>query len=105
MPEYSVELFVNKKSKTNLENSVDMLKIAVKELCNISDWTSDNIHDCLISLAERVGVKNGTLMWPVRIAVSGMSVTPGGAVEILHILGKDESMKRLNIGLEKLLNK
>ncbi len=105
LPEYSVELFVNKKSKTNLENSVDMLKIAIKELCNISDWTSDNIHDCLISLAERVGVKNGTLMWPVRIAVSGMSVTPGGAVEILHILGKDESMKRLNIGLEKLLNK
>lgn len=105
LPEYSVDLFVNKKSKTNLENSVDMLKISIEALNNIDEWTHDNIHDCLISLAEGAGVKNGTLMWPVRIAASGMTVTPGGAVEILHILGKAESMKRLNIGLEKLLNK
>lgn len=105
LPEYDVGLFVNKKSKTNLENSVDMLKISIEALNNINDWTNDNIHDCLISLAESAGVKNGTLMWPVRIAVSGQTVTPGGAVEILHILGKDESMARLNVGLEKLLNK
>lgn len=104
LPDYDKELFINKKSKTNLENSVDMLKSAIAELNALPEWTNDNIHDCLIALAEKLEVKNGTVMWPVRIAASGMSVTPGGAVEILHILGKDESMKRLNIGLEKLLS-
>lgn len=101
-PEYDKELFVNKKSKTNLENSPVILKAAIEELEALSEWNFDSIHDCLIAFAEKQGIKNGTAMWPVRIAASGMTVTPGGAVEILDILGREESLKRLNVGLAKL---
>lgn len=102
-PEYDRELFVNKKSKTTLENSPELLKAGIEVLEALDEWTFDSIHDCLIGLAEKLEVKNGTAMWPVRIAASGMTVTPGGAVEILDILGREESLKRLNAGLEKLL--
>ncbi len=101
-PDYEKDLFVNKKSKTNLENAPVMLKAAIDALEALTEWNHNTIHDCLIDLAVRLEVKNGTVMWPVRIAASGMSVTPGGAVEILEILGRDESMKRLYAGLEKL---
>lgn len=100
-PEYDKELFVNKKSKTNLENSPVILKAAIEELEALSEWNFDSIHDCLIAFAEKQGIKNGTAMWPVRIAASGMTVTPGGAVEILDILGREESLRRLNAGLAK----
>lgn len=100
-PEYDKELFVNKKSKTNLENSPVILKAAIEELEALDEWNFDSIHDCLIAFAEKQGIKNGTAMWPVRIAISGMTVTPGGAVEILDILGREESLKRLKAGLEK----
>ena len=65
-------------------------------------WSAEAIHEGLVSLAEQLGVKNATLMWPVRIAAAGKAVTPGGAVEICHILGRDEVLSRLRIGLEKL---
>lgn len=103
LPEYEKDLFVNKKSKTNLENSVDMLRAAIGCLEKIPQWTVDQIHDSLLALAQELGVKNGTLLWPVRIAAAGMTVTPGGAMEILAVLGKEESLRRLQIGLEKLL--
>ena len=101
-PEYEKDLFVNKKSKTTLENSAPLLKAAIEALDSMPQWTHDSIHDCLIELAQKLEVKNGTVMWPVRIAASGMAVTPGGAVEILDILGKEESMQRLHNGLAKL---
>lgn len=103
LKDYDRALFVNKKSKTDLENSGVMLQGAIAELSKLDDWSHDAIHDCLIGLAERLGVKNGTVMWPVRIAASGLQVTPGGAIEILEILGKEESLKRLEAGLKKLL--
>ena len=65
-------------------------------------WTVDSVHDGLISLAEKLEVKNAKLMWPVRIAAAGKLVTPGGAGEICAILGKDETLRRLRAGLEKL---
>lgn len=102
LPDYSTELFTNKKSKTDSEVSARMLQAAIPALENLSDWTQDSVHDCLIALAESLGVKNATLMWPVRIAAAGKQVTPGGAVEICHILGKDETLRRLRLGLEKL---
>lgn len=102
LPEYSAELFVNKKSKTNLENSPVMLKAAVEVLSGIESWNVDTIHEALLSLAQKLEVKNGTLLWPVRIAAAGQTVTPGGAMEILAVLGKEEALRRLNIGLEKL---
>ena len=101
-PEYDASLFVNKKSKTTLENSPSLLKEGINALEALEKWDHDSIHDCLIGLAVELGVKNGTAMWPVRIAASGMSVTPGGAVEILDILGREESLRRLYKGLEKL---
>ena len=102
LPDYGVEFFTNKKSKTNPEVSKAMLEAAIPALEAISDWTVDAIHDTLIDLATKLEVKNATLMWPVRIAVAGKLVTPGGAVEICHLLGKDETLRRLRLGLDKL---
>ena len=102
LPDYDVEFFTNKKSKTNADVSLNMLEAAIPALVAISDWTLDTVHDTLIDLAVSLGVKNATLMWPVRIAVAGKLVTPGGAVELCHILGKDETLRRLRLGVEKL---
>ena len=102
LPDYPVELFTNKKSKTNPDVSRDMLSAVIPLLENLADWSQDTIHDALIGLAEGLGVKNATLMWPVRIALAGKTVTPGGAVEICHILGRAEALRRLKLGLEKL---
>ena len=102
LPDYDVEFFTNKKSKTNAEVSKAMLEAAIPALEAISDWTVDAIHDTLIDLATKLEVKNATLMWPVRIAAAGKLVTPGGAVEICHLLGKDETLRRLRLGLDKL---
>ena len=102
LPEYDVELFTNKKSKTNPEVSRDMLSAAIPMLEGLGVWTPEAIHDGLVALAEQLGVKNATLMWPVRIAAAGKAVTPGGAVEICHILGRKETLRRLKLGLEKL---
>ena len=101
-PEYDVEFFTNKKSKTNPEVCKAMLEAAIPMLENLPAWTDEAIHDGLIALAEQLGVKNATLMWPVRIAAAGKLVTPGGAVEICRILGRDETLHRLRAGLEKL---
>ena len=100
LPQYTKDMFVNKKSKTNLENSPVMLKAVYEELAALDDWSHDSLHDLLINLAVKLGVKNGTVMWPARIALSGKTITPGGAIEILDILGKEESLARLEKGLE-----
>ena len=102
LPEYDKELFVNKKSKTNLENAPVMLKAVYDKISALSEFNHDSIHDALINLAVELEVKNGTVMWPARIAVAGKQVTPGGAIEILEILGKEESLRRMEIGLSKL---
>ena len=102
LPDYDAELFTNKKSKTNPEVSKSMLEAAIPMLEGLDAWTTDAIHDGLIALAEQLGVKNATLMWPVRIAAAGKAVTPGRAVEICRIRGRDETLRRLKLGLEKL---
>lgn len=102
LPEYDKDLFTNKKSKTNDEVARAMLEAAIPMLDALPSWNTDAIHDGLIALAERLEVKNATLMWPVRIAAAGQAVTPGGAVEICAILGREECLRRLNLGLEKL---
>lgn len=102
LPDYPVDFFVNKKSKTNLENSPQMLQAAIPVLEALPEWNVTDIHDGLIALAGELGVKNGTLLWPVRIAVAGTLVTPGGAMEILTLLGREEALRRLKAGLAKL---
>ena len=102
LPEYGVELFTNKKSKTNSEVSLDMLEKTVPVLSALESWTQEGIHDTLIQLAESLGVKNATLMWPLRISIAGKTVTPGGAVELCYILGKEETLRRMELGVQKL---
>lgn len=101
LPDYPADFFVNKKSKTTLENSPQMLTAAVGVLEQLPQWELTAIHDSLIGLAEQLGVKNGTLLWPVRIAAAGTLVTPGGAMEILALLGREEALDRLKTGLTK----
>ena len=102
LPEYDTELYVHKKSKTDRESSLEMLKIVLPELEAIEQWDDEHIHSCLVTLAEKLEVKNAKLMWPVRIAATGTAVTPGGAVEICRILGKDETLRRLRDGISRL---
>ena len=104
LPEYETVLFVHKKSKSDEASSLEMLEKTIPVFEAISDWTNDAVHDTLINLAASLEVKNAKLMWPVRIAAAGKAVTPGGAVEICHILGKEETIRRLRIGIEKLEN-
>lgn len=102
LPDYDPEIYVHKKSKTTRENSLEMLGICEKELAGLPSWDKDSITTSLTGLAERLGVKNALVMWPVRIAVSGTVVTPGGAVEILQLLGREESLRRIAIGRQRL---
>ena len=99
---YDIELFTNKKSKTNAEVSKQVLEAVIPMLEALPDWTEEALHEALIGYAAEHGMKNGTLLWPVRIALSGRTVTPGGAIEIAALLGREEALKRLRLGLEKL---
>ena len=92
LPDYDLAFYTNKKSKTDAAVSLEMLQKVLPKLEALNDWSTDGIHDMLIAFAEELGVKNATLMWPLRIACAGKLVTPGGAVEICKILGKDETI-------------
>ncbi len=100
--DYALELFCNKKSKASPEQAAQLLPAARDMLAGLPDWNRQAIHDSLLELATRLAIKTGQLMWPVRIAASGQEVTPGGAVEILTILGRAESLARLQLGIDKL---
>ncbi len=102
LPDYDPALFTNKKSKTDPQVAQAMLQAALPVLSQLPVWDQPAIHDALVELAQSLGVKNATLLWPVRIALAGKPVTPGGAVEICHILGREEALKRIQAGLEKL---
>ena len=102
LPDYDAGLFTNKKSKTNPEIAKHVLTIAIAALEALPAWEEQPIHDALLELAEKEGMKNGTMLWPVRIALAGKQVTPGGAIEIAILLGREESLRRLRLGLQKL---
>ena len=102
LPEYSNDLYTHKKMKTNPENSLEALQMVVPVFEAMTEWTFDAIHKALIDLAAEKELKNGRIMWPVRVAASGKPTTPGGAVEICHILGKEETLRRLQKGIEQL---
>ncbi|MBR0198619.1 MAG: glutamate--tRNA ligase [Oscillospiraceae bacterium] len=102
LPEYGTELFVHKKSKSDEASSKAVLETVIPRFEALESWDDEHILDCMVKLAEEQGVKNAKIMWPVRIAAAGKAVTPGGAVEICRILGKEETLRRLKIGLEKL---
>lgn len=102
LPEYNVELYVHKKMKTNLKNSLDNLKIGLEVLASLEDWNESSIHNALFAKIEEMGIKNGQMLWPLRTAVSGKQVTPGGAVELLDLLGREDSLERIKKGIDKL---
>ncbi|MBE7011597.1 MAG: glutamate--tRNA ligase [Ruminococcaceae bacterium] len=102
LPEYDIEMYTHKKMKTNPENSLVSLENILPVIEGIEDWTFDNLHDALMELVAKMEVKNGIVLWPLRVAVSGKAFTPGGGVEIAYILGKEETIKRIKTGIEKL---
>ncbi len=102
LPEYDTELFVHKKSKSDKDSSKDVLEKIVPMFEALPAWDDEHIMGAMVGLAEAMEAKNAKVMWPVRIAAAGKAVTPGGAVEICRILGKDETLRRLNTALEKL---
>jgi len=100
--EYPLDYYTNKKSKTNPEVSKQVLEAAIPLLEALPQWTESAIHDALLNYAAEQGMKNGTLLWPVRIAMAGKQVTPGGAIEIAVLLGREEALRRLRHGLSRL---
>ena len=102
LPDYDTALYVHKKSKTDEAGSLETLGKMLPVFEAIEDWNDDSILAAMTGMAEACGCKNAKIMWPVRIAVAGKAVTPGGAVEICRILGKDETLRRIRVGIEKL---
>ncbi len=102
LPEYDAELFTNKKSKTDSAVAAEVLDFVIPALTALPEWTEAALHETLLGMAESRGMKNGTLLWPVRISLAGKLVTPGGAIEIAALLGREESLRRLNFGRSKL---
>ncbi len=101
-PSYSNDLYNNKKMKTNPEVALNALKECRKELENQEDWSEEALHETLLALPKKLGVKNGIILFPLRLAISGKQSTPGGAIEIAHILGKEETLRRLDLSIEQL---
>ncbi len=102
LPDYDIALYTHKKMKTNPENSLDILKKMKAKLETFDDWSEEGLHDYVINYIAELEIKNGMGLWPLRTAVSGKAMTPGGAFEIMYILGKEESLRRIDIGIEKL---
>ena len=99
--DFELELFEHKKSKSTLESSKQMLEQALPILAQVQ-WDRDSITEAMKTLAEKLEVKNSVVMWPVRIAAAGVAVTPGGCAEVMILLGRDESLRRINYAYSRL---
>lgn len=102
LPEYDEELYIHKRMKTTYENSLESLKEAYKALEGLHDWEEDRVHGLVFDTIKRMEIKNGLMLWPIRTALSGKASSPGGGTDLLMLLGRDESLKRMKIGIEKL---
>ena len=102
VPEYDTAMYCHKKMKTNEETSLEVLKEILPRLEAWDDYSNDALFGLLKGSAEEKGYKNGYVMWPVRTAVSGKQNTPGGATEIMEVLGKAESVERIKNAIELL---
>ena len=97
-----MSLYTHKKMKTNPEKSLAFLKEILPVLEELDDYSNDGLFEALKAYAGEHGYKIGFVMWPLRTAVSGRQNTPGGATEIMEVMGKEESLKRIRAGIEKL---
>lgn len=104
LPEYDVSLFQNKKWKVTPEKAKKVLSDLLPLLETQQDWSNDALYEVLKAYSQREEVKPGFTIWPVRIAVSGKQVTPAGATEIMEVLGKDESLLRIHVALDRYLS-
>lgn len=102
LPEYDTAMYEHKKMKTDKESSLKVLKDLLPILESLDDYSNDSLYNALVKYAEDNGYKNGYVLWPVRTAVSGKQMTPAGATEIMEIIGKEESVKRIKIGIDLL---
>ena len=102
MPEFESDLYTHKKMKTNPEVALDALIKIRPVLENLTEWTEEKLHDTVMEAITEFGMKNGQMLWPLRIAISGKMSTPGGAFEIAYLLGKEETMKRLDASIARL---
>ena len=100
--EYDTQLFYHKKMKTDAQMALTVLPWIKEALEGIEEFTHDAVHDRLIALASEKEMKNGQILWPARVALSGKDVTPGGAIELALILGKEESLRRIDFSYELL---
>ena len=104
LPEYDIAMYTHKKMKTTAESSLEVLIDILPMLEAQEDYSNDALYQLLLSYVAEKDVKNGYVMWPIRTAVSGMQITPAGATEIMEVLGKEESIKRIKKGIELLQN-
>ncbi|MCR5429949.1 MAG: glutamate--tRNA ligase [Eubacterium sp.] len=104
IPDYDIEMYTHKKMKTNSENSLEVLEELLPILEGTDDYSVDGLHDLVFEYIAKKECKNGQALWPLRTAVSGKQMTPAGAFEIMHVIGKDETIKRIKIGIRKLMN-
>ena len=104
VPEYDVAMYTHKKMKTNAETSLEVLTEVLPKLKEQTDYSNDALYAMLSAYVEEKGVKNGYVMWPIRTAVSGKQMTPGGATELMEVLGKEETIARIEAAIEKLQN-
>ena len=102
VPDYDIEMYRHKKMKTTPESSLSVLKELVPVLEDHDDYTNDSLYQLLVAFAKEHEVKNGYVLWPIRTALSGKQMTPGGATELMELLGKEESIKRINDAINKL---
>lgn len=102
LPTYGTELYTHKKMKTDDAIALTSLQAAIPVLKELTEWSETTIHDRLIALVVEMGIKNGQLLWPVRTALSGEPTSPGGAIELADILGKEETLRRLEKGIALL---
>ncbi len=102
--EFSSDLYFHKKMKTDVEIAKTVLPLAREAIANLKDFNFDTIHDAMMKLVSDLGVKNGQVFWCVRVAISGKLSTPGGVMEIAELLGKQETLRRLDFSIA-LLNK
>ncbi|MFT5871672.1 MAG: glutamyl-tRNA synthetase [Clostridium sp.] len=102
LPEYDIDLYVHKKMKTTPENSLENLEKVLPILEKLTDWSVDSLHNTIMDFIKVLEIKNGLMLWPIRTALSGKASSPGGAFELGEILGKEESLKRIVVGIEKL---
>lgn len=102
VPEYDIEMYTHKKMKTNSENSLTLLTEVLPVLEAATAFDNDSLFATLQAFAAEHEYKTGFVMWPLRTAVSGKQATPGGATELMSLLGKDETIARIKAAIEKL---